>query len=152
MLRVVLLGWLVGCHGPSDGSDDTGWCAEAAERTFWQDVDGDGFGQGANTTQCEAPAGFVDNDRDCDDVNPDVFPGAPELCNDTIDNDCDGEVDEEDTPLCGGREVCNAGACEDSGATGEEMRAGCACDTGAPSGASLLFAVGVLALVMRRRR
>jgi hypothetical protein len=70
MLRVVLLGCLVACHGPSESSDDdSGWCAESAQRTFWQDVDGDGFGRGANTTQCEAPAGFVDNDDDCDDTN-----------------------------------------------------------------------------------
>ena len=37
--------------------------------------------------------GFT-NDVDCDDTNPDVYPDAPEIC-DQLDNDCDSEVDED---------------------------------------------------------
>jgi hypothetical protein len=32
--------------------------------------------------------------RDCDDSNPEVFPGAPEICDGKIDHNCDGFVDE----------------------------------------------------------
>ena len=76
---------------------------------------------------------------------------AAETC-DGDDNDCDGQVDEEDAPLCGGSDVCTAGECQDTGATGE-MQAGCGCETnGAPSGAALVLAFGVLVLTTRRRR
>ncbi len=44
-----------------------------------EDKDGDGF-----------PA-----DVDCDDTNPNVYPGAPEIC-DGLDNNCNGLIDDED--------------------------------------------------------
>jgi len=52
------------------------------------DADGDGFDQ-------------CDPGPDCDDLDPLVFPGAAELCNDR-DDDCDGETDEEEACVCGG--------------------------------------------------
>ncbi|HXG18885.1 MAG TPA: MopE-related protein [Methylomirabilota bacterium] len=67
---------------------------EGAALTFFQDADGDGFGDPAHTAQgCSPPASFVENDQDCNDNAAAVHPGATELCNATDDN-CDGAKDE----------------------------------------------------------
>ncbi|TNE62866.1 MAG: T9SS type A sorting domain-containing protein [Bacteroidetes bacterium] len=64
--------------------------------TYYQDMDGDAFGSDVmslDTCLASAPAGFADNALDCDDSNPDIFPGAAEIC-DNIDNDCNGLADD----------------------------------------------------------
>ena len=66
--------------------------------TFYLDSDGDNYGNPAlSMLGCGAPNGYVENNTDCDDTDPLVFPGASELC-DNIDNDCNGQVD--DTFAC----------------------------------------------------
>ncbi len=61
---------------------------------FYGDSDGDGHGgQQYEAIACEAPAGFVDNTDDCNDLDPLTYPSAAEIC-DEEDNDCDGSVDE----------------------------------------------------------
>jgi hypothetical protein len=52
--------------------------------TACTDLDGDGYSVEGNA------CGLVD----CDDSDPAVYPGAPEICNNNIDNNCDGFTDE----------------------------------------------------------
>ena len=79
-----------GIDNNCDGSIDEG----VAYNTYYFDEDNDTFGSPNNTIfDCVAPAGYVLIDGDCNDNNPNVYPGAPEIC-DGIDNNCNGVVDE----------------------------------------------------------
>jgi len=49
------------------------------------DYDGDGWVSEAN----ECISGI-----DCDDTNAETYPGAEEICGDSVDNNCDGQTDE----------------------------------------------------------
>ncbi|MBN2799371.1 MAG: hypothetical protein JXX28_09515 [Deltaproteobacteria bacterium] len=66
--------------------------------TFFADGDGDGYGDAARAADaCAAPAGYVDNDLDCDDSSAAFHPGAAESdCADPSDYNCDGSVGYED--------------------------------------------------------
>jgi hypothetical protein len=66
---------------------------------WYQDADEDGYGvKDKTTTACEQPDAFVDNTDDCDDGDPAIYPDAIEYC-DTLDNDCDGAVDADDSDV-----------------------------------------------------
>ena len=48
-----------------------------------------------------APPNYTSNDLDCDDSNPNVYPGA-ELSSDALDGNCNGIIDSEETEVCQG--------------------------------------------------
>jgi hypothetical protein len=56
--------------------------------TWYKDNDGDGYGSTQQVVSCFQPAGFVPDAGDCVDANKNIYPGAPEICNE-IDDDCD---------------------------------------------------------------
>lgn len=66
---------------------------EAVETPWFEDADDDGFGN-PEVTQiaCAPPPGYVGNDQDCDDSNEQVQPGIEEVCNNGVDDNCDGSV------------------------------------------------------------
>ena len=103
------------CNSEIDEEDD---CADGFDcvsgecivlPTWYEDRDGDGFGNPDNFIKVlEQPLGFVADNTDCDDTRTDVYPGALEVCN-GLDDNCDGLVDEEPCPagyFCDGEEGC----------------------------------------------
>ncbi|MFH1462892.1 MAG: MopE-related protein [Pseudomonadota bacterium] len=74
--------FLAGCDR-GNVSDYTGY---VADYSGWEapDDDGDGY----------------DADADCDDDDAGVNPGVVEVCDDNIDNDCDGLIDADDVDDC----------------------------------------------------
>jgi len=68
--------------------------------SFYADNDGDGRGFGALVPNICAvngttpPAGYSLNNTDCDDTQATVYPGAPEILYDGLDNNCNGQLDE----------------------------------------------------------
>ena len=80
---------MTGCKGETDGT---------VEETGVEGGDSAGADSGGGDSDSDQPldedGDGVTADTDCDDLDPAIFPGADELC-DERDNDCDGEIDED---------------------------------------------------------
>ena len=81
----------------SDGMSRTGLTTLTVKPCeYFYDDDGDGFGDPTTAfATCTPPMGYVEDGTDCDDTDPDAYPGADEYC-DGHDDDCDGNIDESD--------------------------------------------------------
>jgi len=94
---------VVALDSDGDGIPDTDDNCPAVSNPNQQDADGDGIGDACD------PCTDVDGDSygvgpscigpDCDDTDHAINPGATEICDDGMDNDCDGFVDGRD-PDC----------------------------------------------------
>ena len=150
-----------------DGQTDEGFPDGCDEECPSPDADGDGW----LSLDCDG--------LDCDDEDPDRHPGATELCN-SLDDDCDGalppfeaDADGDGVPACDGdcddedpavspeaEEICGDGVDQDCDASEDaewddpecwEVGGCSVTGRGAPL-TGLLLALGLGALLLRRRR
>jgi|GEM_PF-729684 len=91
--------WMPQWDADNDGFDICTDCDDTNSAitniTWYADTDGDGFGD-ENTAQlnCTPPGPeWTTSSGDCDDTSNTVYPGATEICDNNIDDDCDGYVD-----------------------------------------------------------
>jgi hypothetical protein len=94
------MGWIETCENDDDDCD--GEVDEAGAvgcTTFYYDYDHDQHGAPSSPSKClcqpdEATKYTGEDQTDCRDDDPTVYPEAPEICDDK-DNDCDGTKDED---------------------------------------------------------
>ncbi len=151
-----------GCDTDDDGDDvlDSEDVCPRLHDPDQADSDGDGLG--------DACSNLVDLDGDgwlapyeCDDSEPEAFPGNPEDCDDGIDNDCDGAVDgdDPDCPPGDDDEGDDDDTGDDDGAGDDDgvHETGCGCRSDDPhnptttAGAILTLALLGLSRANRRR-
>jgi hypothetical protein len=88
-----------GADNDCDGLVDDDDSVVVGGNTYWTDADGDGYGDLASTViACTQPSGTsaYPYSFDCDDSDAAINPKSAEIC-DGIDNDCDGDVDDDDS-------------------------------------------------------
>ena len=84
-----------GRGGDAEGTAFFSTAYGCAGSKFYHDYDADGVGAESSgyTVACSTPQYYSAKLGDCNDNDPKIFPGNPEVC-DGKDNNCDGKVDE----------------------------------------------------------
>ncbi|MEN9334218.1 MAG: hypothetical protein RLY35_1398 [Bacteroidota bacterium] len=97
-------GALEQCNSIDDNCNGT--VDEGQGFVFFTDADGDGYGDtGSVVEACQLSPGLSETAGDCDDNAPAVNPGAQEICDNGIDDNCDGV-----------QTSCNVSGCTDNAA------------------------------------
>ena len=136
-----------GLDNNCDGITDDDSAVDAS--TWYADTDGDGYGDAGSTrAACEQPADTVADASDCDDTDPEAYPGAEELEGDGIDQDCDGA----DAPSDSDGDGADAPSDTDGEGKGEGGEKGGGCATASGSGSTAVLGLLALGGVLRRRR
>ena len=104
------------CNGIDDDCDSFVDEAGALDaQTWFEDLDGDGYGDPqTGIVDCAQPPGHVADSSDCDDGDAAIHPAAPEICNDGVDDDCDGLLLADEIDADGDGVFLCAGDCADA--------------------------------------
>jgi hypothetical protein len=99
-----------GVNNDCDSETDEDDSVDAS--TWYADTDGDTYGDANNADiTCYISTGWVADNTDCDDSSAAAYPGGVEVC-DSLDNDCDGTVDN-DAEVLGEGSACPGADCEE---------------------------------------
>ena len=86
-------GFVLNCRDDNPGNAAFEWADD--HRPLWMNL----FGAGGGAVDSDNDG--YNSEEDCNDSDPFIYPGAEEVCNNTVDDDCDGLVDADD-PACQG--------------------------------------------------
>jgi hypothetical protein len=80
------------CNTIDDNCD--GQIDEGVQTVYFIDNDGDTYGNpSVSILACTQPIGYTPDDNDCNDTDANINPGAEDIADNGIDENCDGQID-----------------------------------------------------------